>query len=1605
MKTNKWLFVLVLVLSFLFLAFVSCDQDKPIEKPIELEVTVNVNTSSKYYSEGTFYLQSDILTNSFDFSELFVVYKGNQKVWSGYTLDSTNFNTTSGGVITCTYQGKMATANIVVISTVYELNLSKRSISLKPTEVADHDFLQYFSAYIDGELAKITTDMISNGVLSQKGTYAYVVNFHGVAKSLTVIVEDQIELKTNRTSLSIKSANRDSFDYTSLFTLRVNGKLTTIPDSAIDISQVPTEQGKGYVYCTYEGKSVACPVVVSKSVVNLSSQTESITLNSARVKLYDYASLFTAYVDGTQVVVTNDMLTNNVQTDEGTYNVSLSLYGTSKSVAVQVVSHVVASAVVNYPTLSITAEQKDSFDFTTLFTLYVDDVITPVKETMLDLSALSDAVGTYQVKLIYNYNEDGTLNYTLPTNVSIVDSLPVFITHTDTTVYVNSQAIDLTTLFSIVDDGDQIAVSTEMLSGSVNYITAGVYPVTLTYNGFTDTANVTVKNGAIIRAKSNEVKIKVGTDKYSYDFSNDFEVIVNGVRITNIDQYINYSSIDFSVAGSTCPVTATVKYSSNVLGTAGQPEYETISQTINYLVVKNTYDLSVISDLVNIGTDVATYNPLSNVILYRNGGNTPLKLTQNASEAGPLDCYVKVENNVDLSTKGVQQVKLSVYVDGPENAPVELTFNVAVASTITVTANNMVVFTDQTIYTTDLFTISVDNVAVPVTSDMVSGYVDVFNAGIYSVKINYNGVKRSAKVTVLDKNLVGEYKTLMKTIGSDSTTDEDGYVEEGKKSEVLKDMIMNLDLSFEVNGQKGTIIGAVDQNTLSAKIGPNIYTLYYQDGVMILDPDNSIKMGFSDVRRPMVYFKSNLWNTDDGTYYQLSSLSQHVLKGTNTGFTLETFTLTNAQNEEKTFVLDVTLKEKTSSDTIYSVAWGYGSISTEEKLEETTDEEGKTKQVTVKYVTLTYNGKTETYKLSSTIYGKRETATDDKIFANKTFTGTFDGKQATLSFDKYEGVSLIKSGEATQVFKLGTYELSSMKNGGIDHKNKILFVYNTEDSNYYSYKFTLNDSANTFEVASKDTLFGYYTYGNDVVLFLDGYGTGYVDFTATSSTNTIVNLTYTQANSVVKATFTDAPTSYEQGSFIEFYVADLLNVLTVKDNVNTKLIGNKLTNQKIVDGALVNFKTLSIGAQKSTDGKNSLLKNIEITTANGTLSVNDMKKAASNGKLVVDTSCVKFNQAGLYKLSINLEVGGNVVTADYVVQVLDSVYKDESFANKTYKTVIGDSITLLLDSYGIASFDNGTTFSGSYLLDQSGNIVAKVSNGAQNLSLKVEFLNDLIAKLTYSGTINGTSYISADTITSATDGIVKVAKVGSSSPSYIYQQGKIVSLFTPNVISGALDADNVEFEIVDGLVVRVTSWSKGTLVVADSLRGTYTYDETTVQLDGFGTITMATKNGAYMLTNGNYLYVVWSDDTIEVFTIQNATLVKQNVAVGNAVLSGKSFTSTYTYFCDYESSTGYKATTTFEFSDGKVVCKSVSVGHDNATGEDAPDHKYSCELATQDGTYTVNGQVVTIEFSTHTLTFELDDLLQVTSLTCTSTTYSLYSDGSFGTDTIFSLVV
>lgn len=1591
--------LLVFVVMLLFAVVgISCDRNEnhPVTEP------------TIYKSVETIVIK-DTEVDGYNYKSLFTIKVGDNEVpvIDDY-INATAVKKEKGiYFVTCSYEGKTEKIAVEVQKTETTITLKEDKVSISVHEVEGYDFNSYFEVKVDGKEVAITSEMVKSTVSSKVGNYKYIVSLNGVSKTLDVEVyaPREVKVKALKTSVDIKINALSSFDFTSLFSITVNDKQVQVLEEYLDLKSLKEEAGEYEIYCEYENIKASVTIVIVDIVCVITCKVQEVTINQDVVDSYDFKSLFTIKVDGEDVKVTDEMIKTNLEAKLGEYTYTVSYMNASKEIKIKVLSDHIIEIIKSYNDIEIHENEISSFDYTSLFSLYVDGKAVKVEMSMIDTSELSNAeVGKiYKVSLVYS---SGNTKETGEINVKILGENEIIITPKNLIIYPNSDIIDLKNLFEIKDGDTEVNVLDEYITGEINYNEIGLNEITLTYKNKEAKATVEVKRGVVIDyAKSDTIKIIKGTNQESYSFESDFIVRINGILFKNIpSKWIDTSNVDFNTVG-TYECKLEVPYNDKKVSLSGV-KFTYFDKTIKYVVLENEVSITLKNDKISLPKGTTEYDPFKNLQVKINGRNQTL--TTNPNYVDSITCYAKlISEPIDFNDSGLQTVSIEVYGNGVNADPIIVSFDLVIESNVKLNATDKTIFSGETIYAKDLFSLTEDDEPIEIKNEYITGKIDSFTPGVYYVTISYRGLTKTAKVVVLNGDILGTYDTKFTTIPELEEEEDDSdnpYGDYGEydvytlsetsdstnKVKLLDKLIINSLDDIKVNGKQAELIGAVDENTLIIKYGTTNYTLYYKNGIVVLDPDNSIKLGFSDNKRPLLYAKESMW---DITNYVIINYGQnHVLQGVVTTYSIDIFELTSkTDNRSMWYGLKVHLINKTSSDTVYNVTWGEVEFASNFKME------------TGNISSFTFNETKYNFQMLTDTQGKTNiTLVTDKTYANKIYSGQIDGKDAELRFDPHEGFEIYINN--VKYMAISNYDFSKQLYGGLDKDNDIVLIHGY-DENIYSYKFFINYEEGTFELAERDLYYGKYE-TDGMYIFFDGYGKGLVNFNTKSYYRT--ELSYNVNGRNIEVIFENTTPGFAYGSKMILSIESLLNVVTIRDAYVSDLKGKILTNCIISDGAIVTLKSFKVGKASDKIARDELYSYIEITTKDGVLT--DEQK-----RNVINTSCIRFNTPGFYEFTITLPVNGEDVVSYYAIEVLEEIYKDSDIINNYGQGIINNSYSLRMDKYGqIFIVINGVEYAGTFTINENGFNGKAMNDSDQSINIRGEIIADGIILVRCTGyvTFNDLFTTGESRVIGSEKLYLREIKVNNTL-TYILSEslsqiGKVVSLESVNDIDPAINGSIVKFLYNNKeTFVRLENWgnTKTGISLADGYRGEYQLEgQSNIFVDGFGVVTIDGKNYEYILNSNTITVII--DNIIKVYQLNTTSHEYKNVdfTFDNSSLEGKKLSQTYNFICG---SYSYEATTVFEFrANGVVKVTSSSESHDDYELGCTED-QYEAPFAKKDGSYgkfSIDGNIVRITVESYVFEFTVTNVLTANEIKCISTSVSNDAHGYFAVGTIFTKV-
>lgn len=1536
--------------------------------------------------------------STYPYTSLFVVREGEREVavtpamLSGIALAPT----LDAFDVTCTYGDKSAVARVQVTYDNLVVDSDLENLRLATTEVAGYAFADLFTIVADGISIAVPADLVNADLVkAAEGVYPVTLTYMGQTAVITVSVYRPVEVvvRAGTDRIALKTDEVAGYDYAHVFVVTEDGKRVAWDKIEVDASAVVAAEGEYTVTCRYGEFSAQYVVTVSDPRFTVSLAKDSVRLTTKEVADFDFAALFSVTREGRAVAVDPAWVSSDVQAAKGNYTYTVSVFGATATLSVNVQLYYALEIVPAYNALSLALSRVETYPYHRLFAVYEEGVSVPVTRDMLSYDNSAVGVGdTFDVTISYDYMEQ-TFTATLP--ISVVEEDALVLEARDVQVFPNVEHLDLTTLFSIRLGGQTVPVTSDMLEGAVDYNTEGTYPINLRYEGSVATATVTVSRGVVIDyPHGTTILVQRGTDPEVYAFEEDVVVRVNGIRFDNVRDLIDIAAVDFDVEGD-YPVDITVQYNSKPkTGMAGTVHFDETVGTITYRVLANRYSADVLRPTVALAEGTTGYNPLTNLSVSVN--DRAQTLTTNPAYVNPITTYCEVLAGVDFDSVAEQQIVVAVYVQGLDHDPVTLQYTLVIDSGVRLVGDTVTVYSGDTVHRRDLFAITVSGEPVEVEESMIEGVLDVFAPGVYTLTLRYAGKSATATVNVLDSNILGTYHTVQTTIGSAVTAvsgggyddewevyDDDLYEDEDEEPvAVLDDLVITRESIMWGDRTLSTQSG-VDMYTMWVLIGSDEHLLTYRDGIVTLDPENRYKLNYHATKRPLMFFNSKIWRIVDAFTINSAAAGHVISTSYSGGYSIDLALIEDRDGNRVWYAQKTFLEERSGSDYIFINTWGYATFGAD--LDKTQGATG----------TLTFAGEEYRYEVNADGVGVIVKETEQRLFASRSFSGTIAGQVATLSTDSYEHYTLRIGGETV----ISNLILSGYIYGEADYAGATLLLHHAQDrfeNATYAYKFALDLEAGTFTYIEQDGLFGRYAVGSGI-FFLDGYGRGY--FSADTTKYYTTEIAYSRSGSDVGIRFLNTASTFSYGRNVVAYLHPFGNQLTVTEADYLPFVGTVWRNTAIVDGVLLSVANFAVG--KAADASTTFLSGVEIVSATGAVTDANAKKA------YFDFSKVNWNLAGFYLIEAKATVRGEEIRYPYTVQVLAPVYESAAQVGAYGAGVLTGTNSLVLDKYGQAMLSVGdTTYRGVYHTVGTG-FAGRVGIEGAAINLVGELVSAEGQAAVYK--VRGTgSYSFVDYYTAATSAVAATegACIRRIGDLYVYavSTGGLGEIVQPELLSGDALSAGAIFRI-GTRVYKLVAWGNTTygLAFADSYRGTYTLEEAeNLVLDGFGSVALGEAKGSYVMNGRVAIVTIKGATTLYKINPDNHTYTVSDIVLDNTLLENKSYTASYT-ISGQSSYDTYAATVRFDFAtDGVVYVSATSSEYEQDTGA-----TYRAVFAAKGGTegaYTVSGTQVTVKVEGYTFVLDITNVSTLTQLACASTNVLTGDMGYFAKGTVFNLV-
>ena len=474
---------------------------------------------------------------------------------SGYDKDHLGKQT-----ITVTYQGKTATFEVEVIkkeATKIELVTLPDKVEYIRGQKLDPDGARIKVTYNDGDtkLIDVTEKMCSGFDSSSLGQKTVTITYENKTVSFTVnVVERILTLITTDGAIKTEYIEGQPLDISNLKVIALyNDGTSEVIDASMDmISGYDANViGKQTITVTYKGKTTTFEInVKAKSVTKIEVTSpnkleyiegQGLDLSGGKVKVF--------YDNGTseEISLTDDMISGYDASIVGKQTIIVTYQGKTATFDVNVIEKVITKIEMNsLPNkVNYLVDQKFEINGATIKVYYNDgsEEIVNVDSNMFNVPNMSK-IGNQTI--IVNYGGLTTsfeilINDKTLVNIS-VSTLP------DKTEYIEGQGLDVTggKLLLTYDNGSSEIIDITLAMCSVDMSKPGQVNVSVTYNGFTVTYPILIKEKtpvSLIWVEKPEIRqIKEGME---FIYSGEVKIVYDN----GSEEIKKVTALDFEVRG------------------------------------------------------------------------------------------------------------------------------------------------------------------------------------------------------------------------------------------------------------------------------------------------------------------------------------------------------------------------------------------------------------------------------------------------------------------------------------------------------------------------------------------------------------------------------------------------------------------------------------------------------------------------------------------------------------------------------------------------------------------------------------------------------------------------------------------------------------------------------------------------------------------------------------------------------------------------------------------------------------------------------------------------------------------------------------------------
>ena len=207
-----------------------------------------------------------------------------------------------------------------------EVKAKKAETNVALDDVESFSYETLFEIYVNGVKRAVKSEYIDKSAVKKElGKYVVVCSFGGKTASATVNVveENDVFVQALTTKITVKDSEVFKYDYAKHFSISVNGNTAEVKPEYLDLSALKPDPDTYVVTCSYSGSSAKLWVEVTETPYVAAALESDVYVYVGCAEELNLTALFGVTLNIEEVEVTDDMITGEVSSVVGDYEINL----------------------------------------------------------------------------------------------------------------------------------------------------------------------------------------------------------------------------------------------------------------------------------------------------------------------------------------------------------------------------------------------------------------------------------------------------------------------------------------------------------------------------------------------------------------------------------------------------------------------------------------------------------------------------------------------------------------------------------------------------------------------------------------------------------------------------------------------------------------------------------------------------------------------------------------------------------------------------------------------------------------------------------------------------------------------------------------------------------------------------------------------------------------------------------------------------------------------------------------------------------------------------------------------------------------------------------